>query len=221
MDKETGKELWRQTREEDTSWATPLIVTHNGRQEVVTSATRRIRSYDLTSGKLLWECAGMTQNAIPSPVAGAGMLHAISGFRGSALLTIHLGRTGDLTGTEAIAWSLQKNTPYVPSPLLYGNRLYFFSGNNAILSCYQAGTGRALIDAQKIDALKGVYASPVGARGKVYLVGRNGATVVIKDSDQFEILATNTLDDKIDASPAVAGNELFLRSHQFLYCLSE
>ncbi|HOW68457.1 MAG TPA: PQQ-like beta-propeller repeat protein [Candidatus Paceibacterota bacterium] len=221
LDKETGKELWRQSRQEDTSWATPLVVSYNHQSQVIISATRKIRSYDLATGKLLWECGGMTQNVIPSPVTGGGLLHVLSGFRGSALLAIRLGRTGDLTGTDAIAWSLKKNTPYVPSPLLSGNRLYFFSGNNAILSCYEASTGHPLIDAQKIDALKGVYASPVGARGKVYLVGRNGTTVVIKDSDPFEILSTNILEDNIDASPAIVGNELYLRSHRFLYCLSE
>ena len=221
MDKETGKELWRQPRDEETSWATPLIVQHGGQTQVVTAATRKIRCYDLASGRLIWECAGLTPNAIPSPVAGDGTVYATSGFRGNALLAIRLGRTGDLTGTDAIAWSYNKSTPYVPSPLLYGNNLYFYANNNGILTCFDVKTGHALIDAERIEELQGVFASPVGASGRVYLVGRNGVTVVIKQSDPLEKLATNRLDEKFDASPAVVDRELFLRGHEYLYCIAE
>lgn len=220
FDAASGQELWRQPRDEGTSWATPLIVSHDGRTEVITSATRKIRSYDLASGKLLWECGGMTQNVIPTPVAGDGLVFPISGFRGSALLAIRLGRTGDLTGTDAIVWQHHKSTPYVPSPLLYGDRLYFLANNNGLLSCFDAKSGKALIDAERLEALPGVYASPVGAHDRVYLVGRNGTTLVIKAADKLEILATNRLDDKFDASPAIAGRELFLRGMQNLYCLA-
>ncbi|HEX2974011.1 MAG TPA: PQQ-binding-like beta-propeller repeat protein, partial [Tepidisphaeraceae bacterium] len=221
LDTETGKELWRQKRDEQTSWATPLVVQHEGQTQIVTAATRRIIAYDLKSGKTIWECAGLTANVIPSPVAGDGMVFATSGFRGSALLAIRLGRTGDLTGTDAIAWSQKKGTPYVPSPLLYDGRLYFFSSNNGVLSCLDAKSGRPLIDGKRIDELDGVYASPVGASGRVYLVGRNGLTVVLKSSDTWEVLATNRLDEGFDASPAIVGTDLFLRGRGYLYCISE
>jgi len=75
----------------------------------------------------------MTGNVVPTPVSGSGLLYAISGFRGASLLAIKLGQTGDLTGSEAIAWQHTKGTPYVPSPLLSGERLYFYSGNNGTL----------------------------------------------------------------------------------------
>lgn len=221
LDKNTGKTLWKNAREERTSWSTPLVVEHDGKPQIVTDATSRIRSYDLATGKLIWECAGLTRNVIPSPVSADGMVYAMSGFQGNALLAIHLGRTGDLTGTDAIAWSHKKSTPYVPSPLLYGDKLYFFAGNNGTLSCFDIHLGKALIDAERIDALQGVYASPVGASGRVYLTGRNGATVVIKQSDKFEQLATNQLDEKFDASPAAVGKDLFLRGREYLYCLAE
>jgi outer membrane protein assembly factor BamB len=221
LNKETGKEKWKQPRSEDTSWAAPLIVQHGGQTQVVTSATRKIRSYDLASGKQLWECAGMTANAIPTPVAGNGMVYATSGFRGNALLAIRLGKQGDLTGTDAIAWSHNRSTPYVPSPLLYGDRIYFFASNNGVLSCFDAKTGQPILNAERISDLPGVYASPVGAGGKVYLVGRNGTTVVLKRSDKLEVLASNKLDDGFDASPAVAGKELFLRGREYLYCIAE
>jgi outer membrane protein assembly factor BamB len=221
FDKHTGKELWRQAREEATSWSTPLVVMHDGKPQVITSATSKIRSYDLATGKLIWECAGMTANVISTPVAADGMVYPISGHRGSALLAIRLGRAGDLTDSDAIVWRHGKHTPYVPSPLLYGDRLYFFSGNNAMLSCFEANSGQALIDAERLDGMQGVYASPVGAAGRVYLTGRNGVAVVIKDSDKLEVLATNKLNEGIDASPAAVGHELFLRGREHLFCIAE
>jgi outer membrane protein assembly factor BamB len=217
----TGEELWRQSRQEITSWATPLVLETGDRTQVIISATERIRSYDLATGKLLWECGGMTQNVIPTPVAGHGLVYAISGFRGAALLALRPDRAGDLTGTDAIVWQHSKNTPYVPSPLLYDDKLYFLSGNNAMLSCFDALTGNPLIDAERIDGVAGVYASPVGAAGRVYLAGRNGAVAVLRHGHPLEILATNRLDDRFDASPALVGNALFLRGRETLYCLAE
>ncbi len=222
LDKKTGKEIWRQKRDEPTTWSTPLVVEHGGKAQVVVAATNKIRSYDLATGAPIWECGGMTLNVVPTPIAEGGRLYAISGFRGAALLAIQLGRTGDLTGTDAIAWQHGKATPYVPSPLLVNGRLCFYSGNTGILSCFDAATGKPLIEAQRIEALLGgVYASPVSADGRIYLVGRDGKTVVIKQADKIEILATNKLDDRIDASPAIVGKNIFLRGHQSLYCIGE
>src|SRR5262249_24211895 len=142
LDKNTGETLWKKSRDERTSWSTPLVVEHDGKPQVITTATRKIRSYNLRSGELIWECAGLTKNVIPSPVAEDGLVYATSGFQGSALLAIRLGRSGDLTDTEAIVWSHPKNTPYVPSPLLYGDRLYIFKSNDGILSCFDVKTGK-------------------------------------------------------------------------------
>jgi outer membrane protein assembly factor BamB len=105
--------------------------------------------------------------------------------------------------------------------LLYDNRLYFFSGNAATLTCLNAATGEPFYGAQQVDGLEGVYASPVGAGGRVYLVGRNGTSAVIKNADKFEVLSTNRLGDRIDASPAIAGKDLILRGQQSLYLISE
>ena len=220
LDAATGKTRWKKSREERTSWSTPLVVEYAGKKQVITTATRKIRSYDLATGDLIWECGGMTRNTIPTPVAGNGMVYAISGFQGSSLMAIKLGKTGDLTGTDAIAWEHHKTTPYVPSPLLYEDRLWFLANNNAILSCFDAKTGKPLIDAERLEGPSGVYASPVGAAGRIYLPGRNGTTLVIRNSDKLDILATNKLDEKFDASPAVVGKELFLRGHQYLYCIA-
>ncbi|MGI8603699.1 MAG: PQQ-binding-like beta-propeller repeat protein [Verrucomicrobiales bacterium] len=113
----------------------------------------------------------------------------------------------------------------IPKPrptFLYDDRLYFFGGNTGILSCFNAKTGAALFEAERISDLPGgVYASPVGADGRIYLVGRDGKMVVIKHADKLEVLATNILDDRFDASPAAVGKELFLRGHTHLYCIAQ
>jgi outer membrane protein assembly factor BamB len=222
LDKSTGRELWRVERDEPTSWATPLIVEHDGKAQVVTSATNLIRSYDLKTGELLWQCGGMTRNVIPSPVSGNGLLYAISGFRGSALLAIRYANAkGDIADSASVAWEYAgKATPYVPSPLLYGDTLYFLDNNRAILSCVNAETGAAHYTRQRLEGVQGVYASPVGAADRVYIVGRNGTTAVIRRGAEFQLLATNSLDDSFDASPVVVDNEIYLRGREYLYCIA-
>ncbi|MBI5394596.1 MAG: PQQ-binding-like beta-propeller repeat protein [Verrucomicrobia bacterium] len=220
FDVRDGKELWWQKRDEPTGWSTPLIIEHEGRWQVVANATNKARSYDLSTGELLWECGGQTLNAIPSPVAGLGLVFVTSGFRGNALYAMRPSSRGDIAGTPAVAWSKNKHTPYVPSPLLYGNLLYLPSGNNAVLSIIEASTGNPLVEAQRLEGLKGVYASPVGADNRVYLVGRDGGAVVLRKTDTLEVLARNRLEDGFDASPAIAGNQMFLRGRRSLYCLS-
>jgi outer membrane protein assembly factor BamB len=222
LDKTTGKELWKKDRAEGSTWTTPVIVDGNGKTQVVVSATNRSRSYDLANGELLWELKGQTDNVIPTPVAGNGLIYLTSGFRGAALQAVRLDKTaGDVTGSEAVVWQHGSATPYVPSPLLYGERIYFLSGNNGILSCHDARTGKALYEKTRLPGVSGVYASLVGAAGRVYIIGRDGGAVVLRDGPAFEVLAENKLDDRFDASPAVAGKQLFLRGHRRLYCLEK
>ena len=221
LDKNTGKTVWKKPREERTSWATPLVVEQGSKAQVVTATTGKVRSYDVATGDLVWECAGLTRNVIPSPIAEGGLLYCTSGYQGNSLLAIRLDRTGDLTGTDAIAWAYKKNTPYVPSPLLYQNRLYFFAVNKGELSCLDPKTGEVVLDATPVPDLPAIYASPLGAGGRVYLVGRNGVTVVLKPSAKLEVLATNHLNEHFDASPAAVGHQLFLRGKEYLYCLED
>jgi outer membrane protein assembly factor BamB len=219
LNKDNGEILWKQHRDEDTAWATPAIAQVNGRLQAIVSATKLIRCYDVATGDLLWQCGGQTQNVIPSPIVSDGMVFCTSGFRGSELQAIELGHTGDLTGTAAVRWQVSKATPYVPSPILYGDNLYVCSMNKAAISCYHAQTGKLNFSQENLDGVKDIYASPVGAAGRVYFVGRKGTTQVITNSEKFEILATNVLDDEIDASPAVAGDQIFLKGKKNLYCI--
>jgi outer membrane protein assembly factor BamB len=221
LDKMTGKTIWKKSRDEGTSWSTPVVVEIEGKLQVIVNATNFVRCYDTKTGDVIWQCSGMTANAIPSPVVGFGKVFCTSGFRGSALLAIKLGRTGDLTDSDAIKWRVDEATPYVPSPLLYGDNIYVCSVNKGVVSCYEARTGKPNFVKQRLDAIKEIYASPTGAAGRVYFVSREGKTQVIKNSVKFEILATNTLDDKIDASPAIVGDQIFLKGKTHLYCIAK
>lgn len=220
LDKRTGKELWKTARSDDTTWSTPLIVEHNKKFQVVVNSTRKVRSYDLETGKELWSCAGQTANAIPSPVADKDTVYVTSGFRGSALFAFALGHTGDLAGTEAVRWSYNRNTPYVPSPLLVDGQIYLVKGNEHIFSSFDAKTGKPYFEEERLAGLNGIYASPVSAKDRVYVLGRNGVCAVLKKGPKMEVLATNTLGDRTDASIALVGKELFIRGHQDLYCIA-
>ena len=222
LHKKTGEELWQDERNERTSWSTPLIAEIDGKPQVIVSATTRIRGYDLATGDVVWECGGLTENVIPSPVVHGSALTVMSGFRGSELMTIELSNAkGDLTNSEAVLWTHDRNTPYVPSPLLYGDTLYFLKSNDANLTCLNAESGEELYSRQKLVGLKGVYASPVGAAGRGDVTGRNGVTAVIELGPECKVLASNALDDSFTASTALAGNELFLRGSKSLYCIAE
>ena len=221
LDKRTGKEQWRTPRDEGTGWSTPLIVEHDGKRQIVVNATGKVRSYDLTTGKELWSCAGQTANAIPTPVAAGDTVYVTSGFRGSALYALQLGRAGDLTGTDAIRWTHNKSTPYVPSPLLVEDSIYVVANTDAKLSCVDTRTGNAHFEAERMEGLFGIYASPVAAKDRIYVLGREGVCLVLKKGPKLEILATNKLDDKTDASMALVGDEIFLRGKASLYCIGE
>lgn len=222
LDRETGQERWKVARDEETSWSTPLVIDHDGRRQVITSATKRIRGYDAASGALLWEAAGMTGNVIPCPVADNGIVYCMSGFRGSALMAIRLAAAkGDITAKpEAIAWSSQKDTPYVPSPLLYDGLLYYAKVNTGALTCADAATGKVQYGSQPLEGITTMYSSPVGAAGRVYVTGRNGVTLVIKNGPEFAVLARNKLDDSFTASAALVDRDLYLRGEKGLYCIA-
>ncbi len=209
LDKNTGTELWRQPRKEIDTWGTPLITTVNGKAQVVT-------------GAVVWFTSGLTMNPIPSPVVEDGLAVLMSGFRGNSLKVIKLAEAkGDITGTPAIAWTFDRDTPYVPSPLLYDGVLYMLKSNNGILTVFDVKTGTPHYALQRLEATPNVFASPVGAAGRVYIAGRDGATLVLRHGPKFEVLATNMLDDGFDASPALVDGELYLKGYRYLYCISE
>ena len=221
LDKRTGKELWRVARAEIDTWATPLVVEVNGRAQVIVPGMKRVNSYDLETGAVVWESDGLTMNPIPSPVYENGLAFLMSGFQGNDLKAIRLAEArGNIDGSKAVVWSVDRDTPYVPSPLLYDNILYFLKTNNGLLSAFDAKTGVPYYQVQRLDGLPEVFSSPVGAADRVYITGRDGTTLVIRKSPTFEVLAKNSLDDGFDASPALAGGEILMRGYKHLYSIA-
>jgi outer membrane protein assembly factor BamB len=222
LDKNSGEELWRREREEIDTWATPLIAEVEGRAQVIVPAMERVKSYDLESGDVVWETDGLTMNVIPSPVYEDGLAILMSGYRGNSLKAIDLTRaSGDITGTDAIVWTYDRDTPYVPSPLLYDGILYMLKSNNGILTVFDARTGEPHYALQRLDGIDEVFSSPVGAAGRVYITSRDGTTLVLEHGETYEVLGSNTLDDGFDASPAIVEGEIYLRGYQYLYCIAE
>ncbi|MDE0556157.1 MAG: PQQ-binding-like beta-propeller repeat protein, partial [Candidatus Poribacteria bacterium] len=222
FDKRTGDVLWKTDRNERTTWFSPIVAEHDGKPQVITTGTNRVRGYDLATGKLLWEGDGLTRNAIPSPVAAGEFVYLMSGFRGNALQAVSLASAaGDINDSDAIAWEFNRDTPYVPSPLLSNGILYFLKRNDGILSAFNTETGEAHYGPVRLRGVSGVYASIVGAADRLYVAGRNGVVNVVQQGPEFKILAENTLDDSFNASPAIVGNELYLRGGKYLYCISE
>jgi outer membrane protein assembly factor BamB len=223
FDKRTGNQLWKVTRHEDTSWATPIVVERGGKAQVIVSGTNWIRGYDLTSGTVLWECAGLSSNVVASPVAADGVVYAGSSYDTRALLAIRLdGAKGDITGTSQVLWTRHRGTPYVPSPLLYGDSLYTLQHYQGIVYRLDIKTGENQGGPFRLTAISSVYASPVGAGGRVYVTSRDGITQVFSHGDKIpKMLAVNALEDTFSASAALVGRELFLRGERYLYCIAE
>jgi outer membrane protein assembly factor BamB len=223
LDKHTGKQRWRVARAEDTSWATPIVVEHAGKVQVVVPGTKRVRGYNLANGAVLWECGRLSSNIVASPVADNGVVYTGSSYDTRALMAIRLeGAMGDITLSKQVLWSRHRGCPYIPSPLLYGNSLYTMQHYQGLISRLNIKTGEDQGGPFRLDAIDDVYASPVGAAGRIYVTSRAGVTQVMSHGDQIpKMLAVNRLGENISASAALAGRELFLRGERFLYCIVE
>jgi outer membrane protein assembly factor BamB len=220
LDKTTGQEIWRVDRDEPSGWAPPLVVEHEGRKQLIVSGSKRVRAYELETGKPIWECAGLGTNVIPAPVAAGGIVYAMSGFQQDPnLLAIKLGQTGDLTGSKSVLWSNRRGNSYTPSPVLADGKLYFLTDSGRI-SCLDAVTGAPYYLQQRLGKSYNLKASPVAVNGKLYVATEEGETVVVKMGEKFEVLAVNTLSDQsFIASPAVADGAIYLRGENTLFCI--
>lgn len=215
-----GKELWRAPRRENSSWSTPLVVHHEGRNQLVVTADTKVKAYDVDTGKVIWEVAGLGMNPIPQPLQFGNTVLVMSGYRDPRLMAIKLGRTGDLTGTDAVAWESTRGTSYTGTPALHDGRLYIFS-DNGLLSAFDAATGKAHYVQARLPKAYSVKASPLVINDRVYLATEEGDVVVVKTGDQVEVLATNSMTDQsFIASPIAVGSELYLRSRTHLFRVS-
>ena len=221
LDAKTGETQWKKNRDERNAWATPRVVKHSGKTQIITCASNLVRSYDLENGEVIWQCSGLTGNAIPAPVVDGDVVYCMTGYEGYSLLALPLSAKGDISETDEIVWSRREGTPYVPSPVLYDGLLFFNQSNQAIWSCVDSKTGNTILQRTRLPDISRIYASPVGAAGRIYITGRSGTTLVLKRSKELRVLATNKVDDIINSSPALAGNQLFLRGGKSLYCIEE
>jgi len=229
LDKKTGAEIWRVERAEATNWATPYIWEHDGKAEIVTPGTKKVRSYDL-DGKLLWEFGGMSSITIMTPFTAHGLLYISSGYVGDQVrpvFAIKPGAKGDITLAKGetsgpfIAWYRPTDGPYNPSPIVYGD-YYYTLLDRGFFTCHDAKTGKEMYGKVRIDPAAGAFtASPWAANGKLFALSEDGDTFVIAAGPEYKLLHKNSLDELSMATPAIARGSLFIRTSSKLYRIAK
>jgi outer membrane protein assembly factor BamB len=222
LDKRTGEVIWRAARDEESAWAQPLVVEYEGRKQLITSSTR-VRTYDLETGELIWEAGGLGGNAIPAVIqVSDDMVIALTGWRNANLLAIKLGGKGDITGNpQYIKWTNTRGNSYTPSPVVHDGILYLLA-DNGMLSAFDALTGEVHYMQQRMPGFPSYKASPVAAGDALYTVSENGMATVIKLGQQFHVVAANKMGDEMFvSSPVIVDGDLFLRSQDELFAISE
>ncbi len=219
LDKLTGKEVWRVKGLSD-CWATPLLVTApGGRTELVVNGPAVIEGYNPDTGEQLWSCETLTTSYVSAmPLTRDGVVYVMgAGSEGRMFLAVRAGGKGDVTSSHVL-WRQKVGASYT-SPVLVGDRFYFFSG---FAYCLKADTGEVVFQ-ERLPALGNEYASPVVADGRIYLFTRARKGFVLAPKDKLDVLAVNELGDEhgFVASPAVSGGRLFVRTSGYLYCLGE
>ena len=225
---ETGAELWRTDRDEGTNWSTPYVWAHDGRTEIVTTGTDRVRSYDL-AGRELWELSGMSSIVIPTPIAAHGLLYLESGYIADffrPVYAIRPGASGDIsladgdTANEYVAWSLEQGGTYHPSPLVYGD-YYYTLLDRGMMTAHDARTGAEVYGRRRIDVGQAFTASPWAYNGKIFALSEEGTTYVIPAGPEFRVVAENPLDEFTMATPAILDDSLIIRTAEAVYRIAE
>jgi outer membrane protein assembly factor BamB len=222
LDKSTGKELWRQAREEESNWSAPLVIEHGGKTQVIVSATARVKSYDIETGEEMWECGGLGLNTIPAPVYDGENVYVMSGYRDQNMFAIKLdGAKGDLTGSEHVLWTNQRGNSYTPSPVLHDGILYFTS-DNGMISAMDARTGEPHYIQQRLPKPTKLKSSPVAAGEYLYQATEDGEVVVVKLGKEYEVESVNRFGDEFFiATPAIADGKIYLRGQNTLYAIGQ
>ncbi len=225
VDIETGATVWKADRDELPSWGTPTIYPNPKRMELITNASKFIRGYDPETGKELWRLGGSSQITAPTPVFSDDLIVVASGRRPEApIFVIRAGASGDITlakgtsSSDPVAWSRQQRGPYMPTPLIYGGRLYVLA-NQGILDCYELRSGKEIYRQRIAHQGGGFSASPVAADGRIYLSSEDGDMFVIKAGENFEVLATNPMGERLMATPALSDGRMFVRAEHGLFAI--
>lgn len=217
LDKKTGKEKWKADRGKGVlSYSTPSVVRGAGGDELIVNASERLDAYDPATGKHLWYTGEPNRFPIPVPSSENGVLYASRGYRSGPFMAIRLGGRGDITKSH-IQWLVATGAPYVSSILLYQGLIYM-ANDAGVATCVDAKTGERVWQ-ERVDGI--FSASPVAGDGKVYLMSELGETFVLKAGREPQVLARNQLDDRIVASPAISGGQIFIRTDGFLFCVGK
>jgi outer membrane protein assembly factor BamB len=172
-------------------------------------------AYDPQDGRELWRVRGTTESVAPTALVGGGLVYSCSG-RNGPIIAIRPGGSGDVTESHVV-WKAFRGGPYIPSGLVYRNRLYLVRDSRD-LACYNAGDGQLIWTKR----LRGTFtASLVAAEGRIYAISERGIVTVFAAADSFQLLAQNDLDERCLATPAIAGGQLFIRTAEHLYCIPE
>jgi outer membrane protein assembly factor BamB len=214
FDKATGKEVWRQPRKVQSSWATPVLV--NG--ALVTGGAEFTIAYDPSTGKELWRTKGVESNAIPSPVHGNGMVYMTAGYPAKSVLALSVGRSFS-SGTD-VAWTYARGTAYVTSPILVGDLLYL-STDRGILTALDAKTGEVRYEGGRVPVPATFTASMVAFGDKILQASEDGDVFVIQAGPEHKVIATNKLGEPIFASPALSNGVIYIRGEQHLYAIKD
>ncbi|MGD9719793.1 MAG: PQQ-binding-like beta-propeller repeat protein [Pirellulales bacterium] len=225
-----GDELFRVKRDEKSNWSTPFIWKNSQRTELITTGTKKNRSYDL-EGRLLWELGGMSSITIAVPYAQGDVLFISSGYvldKVRPMYAIRPGGAGDITlaadqtKNDYVIWCNPTAGPYNPTSLLYNDLLYVLY-DRGLFGCFDPATGEEVYEKKRIPEGKAFTSSPWAANDKIFCLNEDGLTFVIKAGKEFEILHTNALaeDDMCMATPAIVGNRLLIRTAKRLYCMQK
>ncbi len=216
LDRRTGEIAWKKERPIGTSHATPLVVTHHGQTDILVSGKNRLTAFDARTHEELWKYGEgegpFNGEIIVSPVYGDGMVFTQL-WRQSPIHAIRLNGEGKPPDR---VWVSDKPGPQEPSPVYYRGLLYSLM-DSGVLVCFEGKTGKELYRRRLGGACN---SSPIAADGRIYVSNNDGDTFVIRAGEQFELLGTNSLGERITASPAVAGNDLFYRTDSHVYCIS-
>lgn len=219
LDRASGREVWRTPRQVEVSWATPILVKgEGGRSELVTAGNQSIIGYDPATGRELWRMKGLESNAVPSPVAGDGVVVLSAGYPAKLAVAVRPGGSGDVTGSDRVLWRYDKGTAYVPSPILVDGLLYLVT-DKGLVTCLDAKTGRLHYEGGRPPVGASYMASPVAVAGHLLLASMDGDTVVLKAGTTHQVVRSNPLGEPIAASPAVAGGKLYIRGEHHLFAI--
>lgn len=217
-DKRTGKEVWRADRTNRRSWATPLLINANGRTELVASGAEAVIAYDPRTGKELWKSDGTKGHPIPSSAFGHGLVYAFAGNAENSKMVLAI-QPGARAGTESrVKWRYTRGTAYVASPILYGDYLYLLT-DSGITTCLDARTGEVKYQGGRVPVPASFTASPVAFGDKIFLTSEEGDTFVLRAGPTHEIIRTNSLDEPVLASPALANGMVYIRGDKHLYAI--